>query len=156
MDYSLSEALKNSNVTGLARILLIYDIMCQYFKRLNTRMEESQFITLPLGTAILHGISLFHVGGHLWQCFSHFSLTFIAGTGQVDGEILESLWSVPNKISPSTQIATHVGHIETLDDHMGDSNFKKMLDIGALFCANDVNMNTTNHCITAVVTCLRF
>jgi hypothetical protein len=88
MDYSLSEALKNINVTGLTCILLIYDIMCQYFKRLNTHMEESQFITLPLGTSILHGIGLFHVSGHVWQCFSHFLPTFISTTKQVDGEIL--------------------------------------------------------------------
>ena len=152
MDYSLSEALKNSNVTGLTHILLIYNIMCQYSKRLNTQMEESQFITLPLGMAILHGIGLFHVSGHVWQCFSCFSPTFIAGAGQVDGEILE-LWLVLNEILLSTQNTTHLGCIETLDNHMGDSNFKKMLDIGALFCANDVNMNTTNHCITAIVTC---
>ena len=134
MDYSLSEALKNSNVAGLSQIIVIYDIMCQYFKRLNARMEESQYITLPLGVAILHGIGLFHVSGHVWRCFSHFLPTFITGASQVDGEILESLWSVLNEISPSTQNATHAGHIETLDDHMGDSNFKKMLDIGSLFC----------------------
>jgi hypothetical protein len=60
-------------------------------------------------------------------------LTFIAGTSQVDGEILESLWSVLNEISPSTQNTTQAAFVETLDDHMGDSNFKKMLDIGELF-----------------------
>ena len=43
----------------------------------------------------------------------------------MDGEILESLWSVLNEISPSTQNATVTGHIEMLDDHMGDSNFEK-------------------------------
>jgi len=85
---------------------------------------------LPLGMAILLGIGLFHVGGHVWECFSCFSPSFIAGAGQVDGEILESLWSVLNEISPSTQNATVAGCIEMLDDHMGNSNFKKMLDIG--------------------------
>ena len=97
-------------------------------------MEESQFITLSLGVAILHGISLFHVSCHVWQCFSHFLLTFTVRASQVDGEILESLWSVLNEILPSTQNATHAGCIETLNDHMGDSNFKKMLNIGSLFC----------------------
>ncbi|KAF8219773.1 hypothetical protein L208DRAFT_1337865, partial [Tricholoma matsutake] len=130
MDYSLSEALKNTNITRLKKIILIYDIMCQYWKRLRLRMEESQYIQLPLSITILHGIGLFHVGGHIWQCFSRFSPSFIHGAGQVDGEILESLWSVLNEISPSTQNATISGWIETLDDHMGDSNFKKMQDIG--------------------------
>ena len=48
----------------------------------------------------------------------------------MDGEILESLWSVLNEISPSMKNATLAGQVEMLDDHMGDSNFKKMLDIG--------------------------
>ena len=48
----------------------------------------------------------------------------------MDGEILESLWFVLNEILPSTQNAAVASHIEMLDDHMGDSNFKKMLDIG--------------------------
>jgi hypothetical protein len=130
MDYSLSEALKNTNITGLKRLITIYDIMCQYWKRLKIRMEESEYVQLPLAVAILHGIGLFHVGGHVWECFSRFSPTFIPGAGQVDGEILESLWSVLNEISPSTQNATLAGRTETLDDHMGDSNFKKMLGIG--------------------------
>jgi hypothetical protein len=134
MDYSLSQALQNTNVTGLKRIILIYDIMCQYSKRLNIRMEESEYIMLPFGLAILHGIGLFHVGGHVWRCFSRFSPSFISGAGQVDGEILESLWSVLNEISPSAQNATIAGRTEILDDHLGDSNFKKMLDIGMGFC----------------------
>jgi hypothetical protein len=130
MDYSLSEGTKNTNVAGLLRLIAIYDVMCQYWKRLNLRMEESEYIMLPLGVTILHGIGLFHVGGHVWECFSRFSPTFIPGAGQVDGEILESLWSVLNEISPSMQNATLAGRVEMLDDHMGDSNFKKMLDIG--------------------------
>ena len=85
---------------------------------------------LPLGVTILHGISLFHVSGHVWECFFQFSPTFIPGAGQVDGQILESLWSVLNEISPSRQNATLAGQVEMLDDHMGDLNFKKMLDIG--------------------------
>ena len=48
----------------------------------------------------------------------------------MDGEILESLWSVLNEISSTTQNVTVASHIEMLDDHMGNSNFKKMLDIG--------------------------
>ncbi|KAF8219011.1 hypothetical protein L208DRAFT_1344470, partial [Tricholoma matsutake] len=104
---------------------LIYDIMCQYWKRLRLWMEESQYIRLPLGIAILHGIGLFHVSGHVWQCFSRFSPSFIPGAGQVDGEILESLWSVLNEISPSTQNAAISGWIEILDDHMGIPTSKK-------------------------------
>ncbi|KAF8230363.1 hypothetical protein L208DRAFT_1282338 [Tricholoma matsutake] len=39
MDYSLSEALKNTNIMGLKRLIAIYNIMCQYWKRLKLCME---------------------------------------------------------------------------------------------------------------------
>jgi Kyakuja-Dileera-Zisupton transposase len=129
MDYSLTEGVRNTNIAGLKRLLAIYDIMCQYWKRLQLWMEKSEYLKLLLGVTILQAIGLFHVSGHVWECFLHFSLTFIPGASQINGEILESLWSVLNEISPSTQNATIAGRIEMLDDHMGDSNFKKMLDI---------------------------
>ena len=47
----------------------------------------------------------------------------------VAGEILESLWSVLNKVSPMTRTATLAHRAEILDDHMNDSNFKKMLSM---------------------------
>jgi Kyakuja-Dileera-Zisupton transposase len=84
---------------------------------------------LLLSVTILQAIGLFHASGHVWECFSCFSLTFIPSTGQIDGEILEFLWSVLNEILPSIQNTTIAGRIEMLDDHMADSNFKKMLDI---------------------------
>jgi len=100
-------------------------------------LQEAQYLSreesaphVALGMAILLSIGLFHVGGHVWECFSCFSPCFITSTGQVDGEILESLCFVLNEISPSTQNATVASHIEMLDDYMGNSNFKKMLDIG--------------------------
>jgi Kyakuja-Dileera-Zisupton transposase len=130
MDYSLTEGVKNTNIASLKRLLAIYDIMCQYWKRLQLWMEESEYLELLLGVTILQAIGLFHVGGHVWECFSCLSLTFIPGAGQIDGEILESLWSVLHEILPSTQNATIAGRIEMLDDHMGDSTFKTMLDIG--------------------------
>jgi Kyakuja-Dileera-Zisupton transposase len=96
MDYSLTEGVRNTNIAGLKRLHAIYDIMCQYWKRLQLRMEESEYLELPLGVTILQAIGLFHIGGHVWECFSRFSPTFIPGAGQINGEILESLWSVLN------------------------------------------------------------
>ena len=53
-----------------------------------------------------------------------------AVAGVVDGEILETLWSVLNEVSPSAQMATLASRTEMLDDHMLDSNWKKLLNIG--------------------------
>jgi len=47
----------------------------------------------------------------------------------VAGEILESLWSSLNSISPTARMATLVHRAEMLDDHTCDSNHKKTLSI---------------------------
>jgi hypothetical protein len=67
----------------------------------------------------------------------------------VDGEILETLWSTLNSISPSMRTASLAHRSEVLDDHMNDSNWKKIVSIresafftGSVFgseCGNSPN-----------------
>lgn len=131
MDYSLCEAIKHSNVGDIERILLLYDINCQYCVYLQKRILDSGGgLELAQHLTIVHGIGLMHIGGHVPSCFPRFSPSFIDGAGRVDGEILESLWAVLNQVSPSTHNATHAARREMLDDHMQDSNWKKMLGTG--------------------------
>ena len=59
------------------------------------------------------------------NCFAKFSLNFIQGIGQVDGKILETLWSVTNKIAGTTRAMGKLHRSEVLDDDMYDSNWKK-------------------------------
>lgn len=59
------------------------------------------------------------------NCFAKFSLNFIQGIGQVDGKILETLWSVTNKIAGTTWAMGKLHRSEVLDDDMYDSNWKK-------------------------------
>ena len=51
----------------------------------------------------------------------------------MDGEILETLWAPFNKISPSARSMTSAHHQELYDDHMRDSNWKKLVGLGGLF-----------------------
>ncbi|KAG2035936.1 hypothetical protein BDR03DRAFT_824155, partial [Suillus americanus] len=59
-----------------------------------------------------------------------YSLNFILGAGQVDGEILETLWAPFNKISPTARSMGQAHRQEILDDHMRNSNWKKLVQIG--------------------------
>ncbi|KAF9521497.1 hypothetical protein CPB83DRAFT_778633, partial [Crepidotus variabilis] len=54
----------------------------------------------------------------------------IPGAGWIDGEILETLWAILNQTSRSIRTATLGHRAEILDDHMNDSNWKKMVAIG--------------------------
>ena len=79
---------------------------------------------------IIPGIGLFHVHGHQLVCLARFLLTFIIRAGQSDGEILETLWSTLNHIGRILQTMTLAHQTEVLDAHMGDNNWKKLVNMG--------------------------
>lgn len=126
VDWSFLESIRTTNVDPEQGVMFIYDIMCQYFKYLNDRIGH----LLPSELEIDRAIGLFHVHGHKEQCFYRFASSFIPGAGVVAGEILESLWSRLNLITPATRTATLAHRSEVIDDHASDSNHKKALSIG--------------------------
>src|SRR5271168_5183942 len=82
---------------------------------------------LPEDLTIEQAIDLFHVHCHKDNCFFRYATTFIPGAAVVAAQILESLWSTLNTISPKLRTASLPHRAETLDDHACDSNNKKML-----------------------------
>ena len=52
---------------------------------------------------------------------------------------MESLWLALNGISPSTCTATLAHHSEVLDDHMCNSNHKKMIGMTKFLCHQHKN-----------------
>ncbi|KAG5647021.1 hypothetical protein H0H81_007987 [Sphagnurus paluster] len=130
IDWALLKALETTNMQGIKQMMIIYDIVCQYFIKLRERIGEY----LPMELAIEKAIGLMHVHGHQLDCFFRYAPSFIPGAGVVAGEILESLWANLNAISPSTRTATLAHRAEILDDHMNDSNFKKLLSMSDALC----------------------
>jgi hypothetical protein len=126
IDWGLLRTLATTHVDKRQRILFIYDIVCQYIIYLLFRIGH----LLPAGLIIDAAIGLFHVHGHKDQCFFRYATTFIPGAAIVAGEILESLWSTLNTVTPAMRTATLAHRAEIMDDHMTDSNHKKMLGMG--------------------------
>jgi len=85
---------------------------------------------MPDFDKLLIAIGKFHLGGHVQECFPKFSLNFIPGAGQIDGEILETLWAQIDKVAGTTRAMTKFHRREVLDDNMLDSNWKKWVGIG--------------------------
>jgi len=131
VDFAFLQALKTTRVDPQQGVMLIYDIVCQYIVHLRERIGEH----LPADLAIDQAIGLFHVHGHKDECFFRYAPSFIPGSGIVAGEILESLWSSLNSISPAVRTATLPHRAEMLDDHASDSNHKKMLSMTAMLCS---------------------
>ena len=67
----------------------------------------------------------------MFQSALSVSLYFVLGAGQLDGEILETLWAEFNKISSSAGAMSGSHRREVYDDHMWDSNWKKLVGICA-------------------------
>jgi hypothetical protein len=130
VDFAFLKALNSTNVAPEQGVLLIYDIACQYFVHLQDRIGTH----LPFGLDIDAAIGLFHVHAHKDKCFFQYASSFIPGAGIVAGEILESLWSSLNSISPTARTATLAHRAEMLDDHANDSNHKKTLGIISTLC----------------------
>lgn len=128
MDYCICRGL-NYNTAGLKEATVIYDIACQYHKHFNERVRRSEYLFLPVFDKFIMAVGKFHLGAHVDDCFHKFSLNFIFGSGQVDGEILETIWAELNKILGSTRSMTTAHRREVIDDFMRDSNWKKMLHI---------------------------
>jgi hypothetical protein len=129
MDYSLCQAVAHT-AKGIPQILVLYDIACQYGVHLQERITRNPHLHLPDALQIVKGIGVWHVHGHVAECFPRYYPAFIPGTGDVDGEILETLWSHLNLISGSTRGMSTAHRQEVLDDHMNDSNWKKLIGIG--------------------------
>ncbi|KAG1849448.1 hypothetical protein DFJ58DRAFT_842655 [Suillus subalutaceus] len=86
-------------------------------------------IIAPQKREILTAVGKFHLSTHKLPCFARFSLNFIKGAGQVDGEILETFGASFNEISPTAQSMSQYHRQEIFDDHMRDSNWKKLVGI---------------------------
>ena len=142
MDYSLVQAVLGSAV-GISHLIVMYDVWCQYSVKLRKRIAENPYLDWPADSKTIGGIGLFHVHGHQQSCLARYSPTFIAGAGQVEGEIIETLWRKMNLVTPSTCAMTLAHRQETMDDHMNDINFKKMIRLGIyLQCVSEYHTDT--------------
>ncbi|KAI6145839.1 hypothetical protein BKA82DRAFT_4016047 [Pisolithus tinctorius] len=117
MDSSLANAL-GYNMEGIKQVVCFYDINCSYMTNLQKH--------------IIPGISIWYVHGHKKECYAWYALLFIKGARWVDGEIIETLWSVLNMASTSAHWMTSPHCQELLDFQMNDSNFMKMIQIDSL------------------------
>ena len=71
-----------------------------------------------------------HLTAYIPKCFPKFSLNFVEGTSQVEGEILETLWSKMDEVAGLAQAMSIAHHQETVDEKMNDSNWWKIIQIG--------------------------
>ncbi|KIK13786.1 hypothetical protein PISMIDRAFT_118204 [Pisolithus microcarpus 441] len=125
-DYSICNALEYHS-ESITKALVIYDVGCQWSVNFRSRVKNSPSLLLPPALEIVPAVGKFHLAAHKLSCFPRYSLNFIKGAGHLDREILETLWAPFNKISPTARSMTQAHRQEVYDDHMRDSNWKRLV-----------------------------
>ncbi|KAG6807422.1 hypothetical protein H0H92_007606, partial [Tricholoma furcatifolium] len=126
MDYILFSTLQ---LVILVKILICYDIACQYGRHFWKRMED-----LPERMQIMHQpvvrfkVPKFHLPPHKAECHGPFSLNFTPGVGRTDGEGVERNWAWLNgAVSSTSQMGPGSRH-DTLNDFMGFWNYRQTIN----------------------------
>ena len=130
VDFALLQAVRMAGVDPGQGFMIMYNIACQYSIHLFDRIGDK----LLMGLMVDQAISLFHVHAHKDQCFFQYAPCFIPGSSVTAGEILESMWSGLNGVLPTTGTAILAHCTEVLNDHMSNSNHKKMLEMVRNLC----------------------
>lgn len=125
IDYAICQALKQ--FPGRRAALVIYDICCQWIINFRKRISESEWLEWWDDIEITAAVGKWHLAAHIRECFAKFSLNFVEGSAEVDGEIMETIWSGLDEVAGITQAMSIAHRQEVLDDYMSDSNWKKML-----------------------------
>ncbi len=135
MDYILASTLVS---VPLSHLLIIYDIACQWSKKMRTRfLELRSAIDIDLsGVKVTTAIPKGHIKAHGKACQSVFSLNYLPGSARTDGEGVERDWAHMNGLTASTREMGPGNRQETLDDHWDSWNWQKVIKLG-----------TFSHCI---------
>jgi hypothetical protein len=129
MDYLVFSA-----ILGFAAIMLnlSYDIACQWHKKIWTRLD-----TMPArlyfsreNKIVRFLVPKFHLNAHIHACQVAFSFNYTYGVGRTDGEAPERGWANINRVATSTKEMGPGARRDTLDDHFGDWNWKKITMLG--------------------------
>ena len=89
MDHAICQALKRFPCHIQA--LIIYNICCQWIIHFRQRVSESEFLELWDSMEITGAVGKWNLATHIAECFLKFTLNFMEGAGEVEGEILETL-----------------------------------------------------------------
>ena len=87
--------------------------------RINTHEVDIRFL-----------VPKFHLPAHIESCQQSFSFNYAKFVGRTDGEAPERGWSNLNGLAYSTREMGPGARQDTIEDHLGDWNWKKIIAMG--------------------------
>lgn len=129
MDYIFFSSIAG---TRLSKIIISYDIACQWGRNLRHRLDSSipRHLHPPPETDFEVFVPKFHLPAHKPECHAPYSFNYAPGVGRTDGEGVERNWSVLNKVAPSLSMMGPGGRWDTMDDICNYWNWSKMINLG--------------------------
>ncbi|KAJ7576776.1 hypothetical protein C8J56DRAFT_1007268 [Mycena floridula] len=122
------------HICTLLVILVSYDINCQFSKNFAAQVQElPSLVRFPVVSALFRwAVPKLHILRHKLSCQQEFNLNYMPGAGRTDRESVERPWANIGPVSTSTQEMGGGHRHDTLDDHWGDWNWRKMVGLARL------------------------
>jgi hypothetical protein len=114
-------------------VFLSYDIACQYwinfFQCMTAHFPQAWSVNLErVNFRFL--VPKFHLPAHITSCHWRYSFNFMRSVGRTEGEAPERGWPALNRLASTTKEMGPGARRDTMDEHMGDSNWQKVVDMG--------------------------
>ena len=129
MDLALISTLLLAFNSGITRVLVSYDIGCQWHKNLEQRLAlYSASKTFKLSSLSYWRVVVpkFHLAGHGTDCQLMFNINFTHGAGRMTGEMIESGWAQSGPMATWTRESGPFARRAVLDDHWNSDNWRKL------------------------------
>jgi Kyakuja-Dileera-Zisupton transposase len=117
-------------------IVFSYDIACQWSQNISCHMDglpSSMWLSDKQFHSLRFAIPKFHIAAHGLECQSSFSFNYQPFMAHMDGEDPERWWAHINPVSMSTKEMGPGARLDTLDDHAGAWNWRKITGFGMCF-----------------------
>lgn len=125
MDYIVLSVLA---LISLLRIVITYDIACQWSKNLDKRMGNyPTSLQLPETTKVVSAIPSWHINGHGTSCQTDFALAYMSGMGRTCGDEIEQSFSHTNSLGSSYREMAPGARHDALNDMYSAYNFRKIV-----------------------------
>ncbi|KIJ89698.1 hypothetical protein K443DRAFT_72397, partial [Laccaria amethystina LaAM-08-1] len=130
MDYIFGTAIRNTSPN--TPVVISYDIACQWFTNLRTRMNSHwPKELLPASPLEMRPqIPAFHEPGHGQVGHQEYSFKLSLGMGLTDGEGCERIWAANNALGNATKTQGPGSRQDVIDDHFGFWNWLKYCGMG--------------------------
>ena len=132
MDFAFLSTLLPSIRAGITRVLVSYDIGCQWGKNLQSRISQysiSPSFNLDSLDYWKVVVPKFHLSGHGESCQVQYNINYTKGAGRMDGERIEGGWSQSGSLVIWTRENGPNARRAILNDHWGSMNWQKLLGL---------------------------